>query len=217
MEKGCSGDFGSEGCETETPYNTNNDRSVSGFDLPHIFSGSFVYDIPVGKGKQFSTHNNALDYVVGNWQLGGILTLHSGSPFDVTVANSDAAGTGNNVDRANLLLSNPYASGQGPLVYLNPNAFGIPVSATTTQVGSYGDLGRNSLRTDPWHNLDMSLTRMFPIKERTNLQFRCDFFNLSNSVVFGGPNNVLGNANFGIITGTANTQREIQFSMKLLF
>jgi hypothetical protein len=217
MDKGCSGDFGSEGCETETPYNTNNDRSVSGFDLPHIFSGSFVYDIPVGKGKQFSTHNNALDYVVGNWQLGGILTLHSGSPFDVTVANGDAAGTGNDVDRANLLLSNPYASGQGPLQYLNPNAFGIPISATTTQVGSYGNLGRNSLRTDAAHNLDMSLTRMFPIKERTNLQFRCDFFNISNSVIFGGPQNTLGNANFGIITGTANASREIQFSMKLLF
>jgi len=217
MDKGCSGDFGSEGCETETPYNTNNDRSVSGFDLPHIFSGSFVYDIPVGKGKQFSTHHNAVDYIIGNWQLGGILTLHSGTPFDVTVSNGDAAGTGNTVDRANLLLSNPYASGQGPLVYLNPNAFGIPVSASTTQVGSYGNLGRNSLRTDPWHNLDMSLTRMFPIKERTNLQFRCDFFNISNSVVFGGPNNTLGNANFGVITGTASTSREIQFSMKLLF
>ena len=217
MDKGCSGDFGAEGCETETPYNTNNDRSVSGFDLPQIFSGSFVYNIPVGKGKQFSTHNNALDYVVGNWQLSGILTLHSGSPFDVTLNNSDAAGTGNNVDRANLLMSNPYASGQGPLVYLNPAAFGSPVQASATQVGAFGNLGRNSLRTDPWHNLDMSLTRMFPIKERTNLQFRCDFFNISNSVVLGGPQSTLGNANFGLITGTANTSREIQFSMKLLF
>lgn len=217
MDKGCSGDFGAEGCETETPYNTNNDRSVSGFDLPHIFSGSFVYDIPVGKGKQFSTHNNVADYVVGNWQVGGILTLHSGIPFDVTMANSDTAGNGNNVDRANLLLSNPYTSGQGPLQYLNPAAFGFPTTATATTAGAYGDLGRNSLRTDPWHNLDLSLTRLFPIKERTNLQFRCDFFNISNSVIFGQPNNTLGNPNFGLITGTQNTQREIQFSMKLLF
>jgi hypothetical protein len=217
MDKGCSGDFGAEGCETETPYNTNNDRSVSGFDLPQIFSGSFVYNIPVGKGKSFSTHHDAVDYIIGNWQLSGILTLHSGTPFDVTLNNSDAAGTGNNVDRANLLMSNPYASGQGPLVYLNPAGFGSPVQATATQAGAFGNLGRNSLRTDPWHNLDVSLTRMFPIKERTNLQFRCDFFNFSNSVVFGGPQSTLGNANFGIITGTANTSREIQFSMKLLF
>ena len=81
MDKGCSGSFGSEGCETETPYNTNNDRSVSGFDLPQILSGSFVYDIPVGKGKSFSTHNSVADYVLGNWQIGGILSIHSGLPF----------------------------------------------------------------------------------------------------------------------------------------
>jgi hypothetical protein len=217
MDIGCSGSFGAEGCEITQPYNTRNDRSVSGFDLPHIFSGSFVYDIPVGKGKSFSTHNSALDYIVGNWQLGSIVSIHSGSPFDVTVSNGDTAGTGNTVDRANLLLSNPYLSGQGPLNYLNPAAFGVPLTATTTSGGAYGNLGRNSLRTDPFHNVDLSLTRRFPIKERTNLEFRSDFFNISNSVVFGQPQSTLGNSNFGVITGTNNTQREIQFSMKLLF
>jgi hypothetical protein len=211
MDRGCSGDFGAEGCETQTPYNTNNDRSVSGFDLPHIFSGSFVYDIPVGKGKQFSSHNNAVDYVIGNWQLSGILTLHSGSPFDVGVANGDTAGTENGTERANLLMSNAYASGQGALQWLNPAAFGTPALET------YGNLGRNSLRTPFWHNLDVSLLRRFPIKERANLEFRSDFFNMSNSVVFGQPNSTLGNANFGLLTYTANTQREIQFSMKLIF
>jgi hypothetical protein len=210
-DRGCSGDFGAEGCETQTPYNTNNDRSVSGFDLPNIFSGSFVYDIPVGKGKQFSTHHNAVDYIVGNWQLAGILSLYSGTPFDVQVSNGDTAGTGNGTERANLLLSNPYASGQGPLQWLNPAAFGIPALET------YGNLGRNSLRSPAFHNLDISLLRRFPIKERANLEFRCDFFNMPNNVVFGGPQSTLGNANFGVITGTANTQREIQFSMKLRF
>jgi len=218
MDKGCSGSFGAEGCETETPYNTNNDRSVSGYDLPQIFSGSFVYDIPVGKGRSFSTHNGFADYLLGNWQLGGILTLHSGQDFDVTVSNGDTAGTGNTVDRANLLLSDPYTSSMGSsLQYLNPNAFGIPLTATTTSGGAYGTLGRNSLRAPFFHNLDMSLTRLFPIRERTNIEFRCDLFNISNSVVLGIPNSTLGNANFGVITGTANTQREVQLSMKLRF
>ena len=211
MDTGCSGSFGAEGCETQFPYDTNKDRSVSGFDLPNIFSGSFVYDIPVAADKSFSTHRRALDYVIGNWQVGGILTLHSGSPFDVTVTNGDTAGTGNVVERANLLLSDAYASGQGPLVYLNPAAFGVPPLKT------YGNLGRNSLRTPSFHNLDLSLTRRFPIKEHANLEFRADVFNVSNSVVFGQPNSTLGNANFGVITSTANTERQIQFSMKLLF
>jgi hypothetical protein len=211
MDTGCSGSFGAEGCETQFPYDTNKDRSVSGFDLPNIFSGSFVYDIPVGKGKSFSTHSRAADYILGNWQIGGILSLHSGSPFDVTVSNGDTAGTGNGTERANLLMSDPYATGQGPLVYLNPAAFDVPALET------YGSLGRNSLRTDSFHNLDLSLTRQFPIKEKVNLEFRTDAFNLTNSVVFGQPQSTLGNSNFGIITGVNNTQREVQFSMKLLF
>jgi hypothetical protein len=210
MDTGCSGSFGAEGCEVQTPYNYENDRSVSGFDLPNIFSGSFIYDIPVGKGKSFSTNNRAVDYLLGNWQLGGILTLHSGQPFDVTVSNGDTAGTGNGTERANLVSQSVYASGQGPTVYLNPNAFAVPANQT------YGNLGRNSLRTPFSHNFDLSLTRQFPI-ERANLEFRADAFNMSNSVVLGGPNSTLGNSNFGIITGTANTERQIQFSMKLIF
>ncbi len=187
MDNGCSGSFGAEGCEIQTPYNTNMDRSVSGFDLPNIFSGSFVYDIPVGKGKTFTTHNRFADYVIGNWQIGGILSIHSGSPFDVTVSNGDTAGTGNGTERANLLLANPYyAAGQGPTVYLNPAAFGVPASET------YGNLGRNSLRTDSFHNLDLSLTRRFPIKERVNVEFRADAFNISNSVIFGQASKHIG-------------------------
>lgn len=212
MDRGCSGSFGAEGCETQFPYNTNLDRSVSGFDLPHIFSGSFVYDLPIGKGKMLSTNNRVGDYIIGNWQVSGILSLTSGTPFDVTVSNGDTAGTGNVTERANLLLQNgAYAQGQGPLVYLNPLAFGVPAPQT------YGNLGRNSLRTPFNHNLDVSLTRNFPIRESINLNFRVDAFNMTNSVVFGGPNSTLGNANFGIITGTANAPREVQFSMKLSF
>ena len=211
MDLGCSGSFGSEGCEIQQPYNTQTDRSVSGFDLPHIFSGSFVYDVPVGRGKSFSTNNRVADYILGNWQVGGILSLHSGTPFDVTVSNGDTAGTGNTVERANLLLSDPYAQGQGVTNYLNPAGFAVPAQAT------YGDLGRNSLRTNYFKNLDLSLTRRFPIKERANLEFRADAFNISNSVVFGTPNDVLGNSNFGVLTSTANTERQIQFSLKLLF
>jgi hypothetical protein len=213
MDVGCSGSFGAEGCEIQFPYQTNLDRSVSGFDLPNIFSGSFIYDVPVGKGKTFSTNNRFADYVIGNWQVGGILSLHSGTPFDVTVSNGDTANTGNNTERANLVSSNIYAQNQDPTVYLNTAAFGVPANYT------YGNLGRNSLRTNSFKNLDLSLTRRFPIKERVNCEFRADAFNISNSVIFDRPQNTLGNANFGIITATArNTNpRQIQFSLKLNF
>jgi len=211
MDTGCSGSFGAEGCQIQTPWNYNNDRSVSGFDLPNIFSGSFVYDVPVGKGKSFSTHNAALDYVLGNWQVGGILSLHSGQPFSVTVSNGDLAGTGNTVERANLVSSNVYAQSTDPRYYLNASAFAIPAAAT------FGTLGRNTLRNPFFHNFDISLTRRFPIMEKANLEFRVDAFNMNNSAVWGGPASTLGNVNFGQITGTAVTERQVQFSMKLVF
>ncbi len=211
MDNGCSGSFGSEGCEIQTPYNVRLDRSVSGYDLPNIFSGSFVYDIPVGRGKTFSTQHAALDYIIGNWQVGGILSLHSGSPFDVTVSNGDLSNTGNVTERANLASSNVYAHTGDPTVYLNTAAFTVPAPYT------YGNLGRNTLRTDSYKNMDISLTRRFPIKEVINLEFRADAFNISNSVVFGQPQSTLGNSNFGIVTSQGNTPRQIQFSLKLLF
>jgi hypothetical protein len=213
MDQGCSGSFGAEGCENQFPYDINLDRSVSGFDLPDIFSASFVYDVPVGRGKNFSTHSRALDYVLGNWQVGGILTLHSGSPFDVLVSNGDLANTGNTVERANLLSPDVYANNSNPTLYLNTTAFGVPAPYT------YGNLGRNTLRTPFAKNLDLSLTRRFPIKELMNLEFRADAFNISNSVIFGQPDNTLGDANFGVISSLANgtNPRQIQFSLKLLF
>ncbi len=220
MDTGCSGSFGAEGCEIQQPYNYEADRSVSGFDLPNIFSASFVYDIPVGKGKSFSTHNNAVDYIVGNWQVGGIVSAHSGQPFDVTMSNGDLAGTGNTVERANLLSSNVYANSTDPRYYLNTAAFASPAPAT------FGNLGRNTLRAPEFNNFDVSLTREFPIKERVSLNFRVDAFNLSNHVILGGPQSTLtpgsnglsnGTTNFGQITGTANSERQVQFSMKLSF
>ena len=53
--------------------------------------------------------------------------------------------------------------------------------------------------------------------EKANLEFRVDAFNMNNSAVWGGPASTLGNVNFGQITGTAVTERQVQFSMKLVF
>ncbi|MBV9226287.1 MAG: TonB-dependent receptor, partial [Acidobacteriaceae bacterium] len=130
MDTGCSGSFGAEGCEVQFPYNLNLDRSVSGFDLPNIFSASAAYDIPVGKGRAYSTGNRFVDYVVGNWQIGGIVSIYSGLPFDVTVSNGNLSNTGNTVERANLVLLNPYPANKTPNQWINPLAFGTPAPYT---------------------------------------------------------------------------------------
>jgi hypothetical protein len=211
MDVGCSGSFGAEGCEVTDPYNLNLDRSVSGFDLPNIFSGSFVYEIPIGKGRSFSTGHRALDYVLGNWDLNGIVSFYSGLPFDVTVSNGDLSNTGNVTERANLALADPYPSNKTPQEWINPAAFATPAPYT------FGNLGRNILRSDATKNLDLSIVRRFPFLENYAFEFRADSFNLTNTPIFNTPNDTLGNPDLGVVTSTRSAPRELQFALKFVF
>jgi hypothetical protein len=211
MDTGCSGSFGAEGCEVQFPYNLNLDRSVSGFDLPNIFSGSVVWDVPIGRGKSLSTGSKFVDYIVGNWQLSGIVSIYSGQPFDVTTSNGNISNTGNTVERANLALTDPYPDHQNASAWINPAAFQTPAPYT------FGNLGRNSLRSDATKNLDFSIVRRFPIRETMGFEFRAESFNLTNTPIFAIPNTTLGNPNFGAVTSTRNTPRELQFALKFAF
>jgi len=130
--------------------------------------------------------------------------------FDVSV-NGDIANTGNNLERANLVLQNPYLQDKGPNGWLNPAAFAVPANYT------FGNLGRNSLRTDWTRNLDLSLCRRFPIQDKATFEFRAEAFNLTNTAIFGKPNSTINAANFGRINSTRNTARQLQFALKLLF
>ena len=77
--------FGVEGSLPQNPYNPSATRSASGFDLTHVLSINSLYEIPVGKGKRFSTGSSILDYIVGNWQINGLLTGRSGQTFSPVI------------------------------------------------------------------------------------------------------------------------------------
>jgi len=210
IDVACSGSFGVEGCELQNPYDINADRSVSGFDLPQNFNASWNWEIPFRRGPRHGAGSSFLTYAAANWQLNGVLSLYSGVPFDVTV-NGDIANTGNILERANLVLKDPYLPNRGPNRWLNPAAFAVPPDYT------FGNLGRNSLRTDWTRNLDLSLFRRFPISRKVTLEFRAEAFNLTNTAIFGQPNRVLNAPSFGTINSTRNTPRQVQLSLKVLF
>jgi len=209
IDLGCSGDYGVEGCELQNAYNPRGDRSVSGFDLTHSFSGSFIYELPFGKGKSFNPSNKVLRYLADGWQLNAIVILHSGTPYDV-IYRGDLANTGNTFVRANL-VGDPTPGHRSPAGWINTSAFAIPPPFT------FGDLGRNSLRSDWYRNVDCSLFRLFPIGERLRLEFRAEAFNATNSVVFAVPANVINAPGFGVVRSTANTPRQLQVALKLAF
>jgi len=216
IDVGCSGWYCVEGCSIQNPYNLRADRGPAATDLPHILSASWVYRLPFGKGQTLSTSSRALDAVIGGWNLNGVLSLSSGQAFDVgtgkDIANTGNYNYGNGYGYERLsLVGSPYPSQKSPQQWINPAAFQLPALYT------FGNLGRDSLRSDWTKGLDLSLFRQFPFTERTRLEFRFEMFNATNTPVWAEPVTNVDNPNFGVVTSTANTARQLQFGLKLYF
>ena len=205
---GCDGLFSD--CDIQNPYDLSHDRGPAAHDLTHIFSGSFVFPLPFGAGRRFSSSSSFVNHIIGNWQLNGIVTLDSGPRYDVqtdpTIPNT------NNfygVERANIVGS-PYANGT-KTAPLNVAAFVNPAPFT------FGNMGRNSLRADWNKNLDLSFFRSFSLTESKRFEFRAEAFNVTNTPVFAMPDANLEDPNFGIVSSTANTERQLQLGLKFYF
>lgn len=214
---------GTNGTSVQDAYNLNNDKGLAGFDVPQIFTGSWVYELPFGFGRRFKTGSGPVDYVIGGWQLNGIANFTSGTLYNVVAANGipNTGSVNGNSERANL-VGNP-KSGTCPNgaqvgtlnCWFNTSAFAVPAQY------SYGNFGRNVLRSDGRANLDLSVFRSFPITETKRIDFRAEAFNLTNSVVWGSPHSNVSSdgALFGVVNSTAPgySPRQIQFALKFYY
>ena len=108
-------------------------------------------------------------------------------------------------------MGNPKLANPSPSQWFNTQAFAVPAAFT------YGNMGRNAMRSDWGRNMDISLFRVFPITERARLEFRAEAFNATNTPVWGTPVVNFSNANFGRVLSVANTPRQLQFALKLRF
>jgi Carboxypeptidase regulatory-like domain len=218
-----SGSYGLEEGATGQldPYDPLYDYGDCTFDLRHNFVANMIYQLPF--------HGNRL---VEGWQVSGIFTAQSGSPFSIS-DGFDQAGLDNNVasTRPDVVPGcNPYVRKKvlGPTGIIEPQW--INSSCFTLEpAGTLGNAGRNTLLGPRFINLDFALLKNTPITERLNAQFRAEFFNLPNRTDFLAPNASLWSAaggadtgvptpTYGYIAATApNSQREIQFAIKLLF
>jgi outer membrane receptor protein involved in Fe transport len=217
----CSGYVGAEGCEIQDPYHLNRDRSVSGYDVPHIFTASAVYALPFGRGKRFANTNQVVSALAGGWQVNGIVTFSSSPPFHVAVAG-DIANTGNvncctfgGYERLNLVGDWHPVGGCQPDHMFNTDAFAVPATFT------FGNVGRFSMRACALRSLDLSVFRDFriPSWERGRLQFRAEAFNLTNTPTWAIPDANIsdGPSYFGKSFSSRNPAREVQLALKLIF
>jgi hypothetical protein len=217
MDNGGSGYFGVENgpggfAAVQNIYNLRGNWGVSAYDITHYLSAALQYRFPAGKGERF-LNRGPLSYILGNWQMNTITALRSGQPFNLDVLG-DVANIGNGVGwfsyaRPNL-VGDPHVANPTAAQYYNPKAFAIPVN-------SFGNVGKNALRSASVYNVDFSLFKEFKIKENVALEFRAEAFNVFNLQSLGVPGVDIGTADAGVINGVAVPPREIQFGMKLRF
>jgi hypothetical protein len=208
MDYGCDGWYG-DNCTVVDPYDRKQSYAVSGYDLPNSLSFSSTYPLPFGAGQRFRSGNKVADNIIGGWQLNGIMTLTSGTPYNIN-ASGDIANTGNTTNLAQEICT-PTLSSPTPAEWFKKSCFANPAPYTL------GNFPLNSLRTDWYKDVDLSIFRSFAITEDKQLQFRADFFNAFNNVVWGTPDNTVNDPTFGEVTSIANTPRQIQFALKFIF
>ena len=184
------------------PGNRRQYRSNCGTsDQRQVFNLSAVAQSP-----RFS--NRALRFVASDWQLSPIVKLKSSVFFTVT-SGVDSALSGQTGETPNL-VGNPYPDGQDVNRWISSAAFG------PAPTGSYGNLGYNNIKGPGVFNMDVALSRTFPVWERKTLQFRAEAFNLPNHTNFSTPVSTLNSGTFGQIQA-AGDPRIVQLAMKFVF
>jgi hypothetical protein len=184
---------------------------------------SYVYDLPFGRGKMFGKNwAGILNGLLGGWELSGIATFQSGRPVFVQLSQSNQnSNTGSTRDRPDLgyILDGKFIFTNIPpvikdspdkTVYLNPEAFSIPVR------GVFGNVPRNYFNGPGTNNWDLMLGKNFQ-REELNVQFRAEFFNAFNHPSLNQPNRFVDTESFGTITSTLLQNRQIQFGLKLTY
>jgi hypothetical protein len=218
-----------QGYDTLFPQNSyciRCERGLSAFDVRNRWITSVLYELPVGRGKPLNINNRFLNGVVGGWQTGGIVTVQSGVPATLSIGGVDNSETTSGYDRPNATGAPLYVSNPTPAHWYNPAAF---VEAAP---GTFGNVGRDTMIVPGTFIVNAEVHKEFrmPKLENHRLQFRLETFNTLNHPNWGPPNgNILSGAafsgqpstnahqNFGVITTTAQSMRQLQLGLKYQF
>ena len=224
--------FGTAGTVLQTlpqdPWNPSAEKGPSTFDVTHVFSASVIQLLPLDRFGFLRPLGKPL---TKGWQFLNITTLTTGSPFSVYSGIQQTGAGAGGTDRPDLLSVPHFSTGRAVRddyfgrAANNASFFNIPINVpggTGPNLGRFGRLGRDTFRGPEYHDFDFALIKDTAFGHRGNgelgtLEFRAEFFNLFNVVNFGLPSNIVRGSGFGIISKTAGTSRQIQFSLKVIY
>jgi hypothetical protein len=208
---------------SQDSFNRRADRGRSTFDRPHRFTTTFVYELPFMRDQK-----GAAGRLLGGWQLSGFLTLQSGAPF-TPLAGQDPGLRLNGIDglvgsaiRGNVATDRPISSMTIDEIF----SYNIPAAVAgsrnslftnVTAANPLGNAGRNILRADGIGDFSFGAFKTFRTFESQRLEFRTEFYNLTNTRNFGIPESRLNSANFANQWGTDGGNRRIQFGLRYLW
>ncbi len=224
--------FGTAGTILQTlpqdPWSPSAEKGPSTFDVTHAFNVSVIQLLPLERIGFLKPLGKRL---IKGWQFLNITTLTTGSPFSVYSGIQQTGAGAGGTDRPDL-VSMPHFSTSRPvrddyfgLGAKNASFFSIPINlpgGTGPNSGFFGTLGRDTFRGPGFHDFDIAMIKDTPFGHRGNaelgtVEFRAEFFNVFNIVNFGLPSNIVRGSGFGIISKTAGTSRQIQFSLKVIY
>ena len=203
-------------------YNFTQNRGRSDFDRPHAVNFSGSYTLPFGRQQRFlSSANGFVNRIIGDWTLGGLMILQSGTVFSVTSARRTTGSTLNSFANysGDRNIGKVVKVGNG-VQYFTPDQV---AQFTFPGAGQFGTSGRNAFRGPRFFNVDLSLSKPIAITERLKLQLRAEAYNALNHANFTTPgNSILTPTTFGRLSAMANTSsgtgaRVMQMALRVDF
>jgi hypothetical protein len=208
---------------SQNSFNRSIDRGRSTYDRPPRITATAVYELPWLRQQQ-----GFAGKLLGGWQINGFLTLQSGPPFtplagidpalrlggiDGLVGNAVRPFVTTNLDLASTTVAEIRAF-NFPAAVANSVT---PLFANVTLQNQLGDAGRNILRGDGIGNVDFGIIKNVQVGEDFRIQFRGEFYNLTNSRNFGIPESRINSVNFLNQWGTNGGNRRIQLGLRFVF
>lgn len=211
---GSSGQSAPASAYWQNLYDKAAQKGLCFFDVTHNFSGYVTYDLPFGRNRTFGKNwNRAVDAIAGGWQVNGLAGFHSG--FPLTVNAVDASGTKSRGPRANCIAppvvfgtQNVSAALGGGYQWFSPASYAQPASG-------FGSCGVGTVRGPHLNTVDLSISKLFHVTERQNVEVRGEFINVSNTPILNAPTRSIG-SNLGVVNSSQGP-RNIQLALKYNF